>query len=63
MYDSLHKTIDEESIKLVTNTFGTEDSIFVCIPKMQIQTEDTECWLFAIAYMASLAYGDDPCHL
>ena len=60
IYDSLHTTNDEECIELVTNLFGTEDSSFVCIPKMQVQTGGTDCGLFAIAYMTSLAHGDNP---
>ena len=59
IYDSPHTTIDEESIELVTNMFGCEDS-FVRVPKVQIQTGGTDCGLFAIANMTSLAYGIDP---
>ena len=60
IYDSLHTTTDQESIELVTNMFGTEDSSFIHIPEMQTQIGGTDCGLFAIAYMISLAYGDDP---
>ena len=59
IYDSLHTTTDEESTELVKNMFGTEDS-FVNIPKIQIQMGGADCGLFAIAYVTSLAHGDDP---
>ena len=59
IYDSLHTTTDEESTELVKNMFGTEDS-FVNIPKIQIQMGGADCGLFAIAYITSLAHGDDP---
>ena len=59
-YDSLHTTIDEESIELVTNMFSTEKNSFVCVPKMKIQTGGTDCGLFTIANMTSLAHGNDP---
>ena len=59
IYDSLHTTTDEESTELVKNMFGTEDS-FVNIPKIKIQMGGADCGLFAIAYVTSLAHGDDP---
>jgi len=57
-YDSLHATIDKESIALVMAMFGTEDDSFVCIPV--VKTQNMDCGLFAIAYMTTLAYGEDP---
>ena len=60
IYDSLHTTTDEESIEFITNMLGTEDSTYVCTPEMQTQIGGTDCGLFVIAYMTSLAYGDNP---
>ena len=60
IYDSLHTTIDEESVELVTNIFGNEDDSFVCVPNLQIQKGSMDCGLFAIAYMTTLANGKDP---
>jgi len=34
IYDSLHTTMDEECIELVTNMFGTEGNTFVYVPKV-----------------------------
>ena len=60
IYNCLHTITDEESNEFVTNMFGTEDSTFVCIPEMQTQIRGIDCGLFVIAYMTSLAYGDNP---
>lgn len=55
IYDSLHTTIDKESIDLVMAMFGTEDDSFVCIPKVQTQKGSVDCGPFAI----TLAHGED----
>ena len=40
--------------------FGTEESSLVCNPEMQTQIGGTDCGLFVIVHMTSLAYRDDP---
>ena len=40
--------------------FGTEESSLVCNPEMQAQIGGTDCGLFVIVHMTSIAYRDDP---
>ena len=39
---------------------GTEESSLVCNPEMQTGIGGTDCGLFVIVHMTSLAYRDDP---
>ena len=63
VYDSLFIELDEETVDTITNYFGTENKKCKVKYKMidvQVQKGSKGCGVFAIAFLTSLAYNQDP---
>ena len=66
VYDSLFAELDQESMDIVLRIFqdhhNTKDkkAVTIVMKNLQKQEGSTDCGLFAIAVMASLAHREDP---
>ena len=41
--------------------FGTNDTCEISMKKVQVQAGVKDCGAFAVAFITSLAHGEDPC--
>ena len=70
MYDSLFKELDDETVDIINNYFGIEgkkrQKVKYNMVDVQTQEGPKDCQLFAIAFLTSLVYNQDPiqivCH-
>ena len=64
MYDSLFTELDQESTDIILRIFQSYNrekmAVTIVMKNMQRQEGSTDCGLFAIAVMASLAHKEDP---
>ena len=63
IYDSLYKTVDEESKRTIMNLFKKVGKFKFTSVDMQVQEGNIDCGLFAIAVATDLAYGNDPANV
>jgi hypothetical protein len=61
LYDSLYSSISSDTIKIIAHLFQFESENFsVSMMNVHKQVGTQDCALFAIAYMTSIAYSQDP---
>jgi len=63
VYGSLFTTLDEETLNTINNYFGEQNAkcrIQCNMVKVQTKKETKNCGVFAVAFLTSLAYNQDP---
>lgn len=60
VYDSLFTWLDAEIRATITKIFGLKKAREIVMMPMQQQNGSTDCGVFAIATMTSLAHDEDP---
>ena len=63
IYDSLFTSLDEETLATVNSYFGEKGSkrkVRYRMQEVQKQIGTKDCGVFAIAFLTSLAYNQDP---
>ena len=64
VYDSLFKELDDETVDIINNYFGIESKkrqkVKYNMVDVQTQEGPKDCGLFAIAFLTSLEYNQDP---
>ena len=61
VYDSIYRTINNDTDQIIYNLFQKgEQKPVIKVMNCQKQVGGKDCGLFAIAFVTSIAYGDDP---
>ena len=63
IYDSIFKTVDKETKCTLMNLFKKVGKFKFTSVNMQVQEDNVDCGLFAIAVATDLAYGNDPANV